>query len=76
MPLRQAIRASLKKGNRYYVARCLDFAVFTQGETAEEAMASLEEAIAFHLEGEDLEALGLAAEHEIRVDIEVADEDA
>ena len=71
MPLRQAIQASLKKGNRFYVARCLDLPVVTQGETADEAMENLEEAIAFHLRGEDLEALGLAAEHELQVDMEV-----
>ncbi|MBF8299217.1 MAG: hypothetical protein HW397_266 [Dehalococcoidia bacterium] len=74
MPLRQALRASLRKGNRYYVARCLDLAVVTQGETADEAMANLEEAIAFHLEGEDLEALGLAAEHELQIDMETGED--
>lgn len=70
MPLRQAIRASLKKGNRFYVACCLDLPIVTQGGTAEEAMANLEEAIAFHLKGEDLEELGLAPDAEIRVDME------
>ena len=74
MPLRQAIHASLKKGNRFYVARCLDLPVVTQGETAEEAMANLEEAIAFHLQGEDLDVLGLAADHEIQVDMEAGDD--
>lgn len=75
MPLRQAIRASLRKGNRYYVARCLDLPVVTQGETADEAMVNLEEAISFHLQGEDLEALGLAPQHEVQFDME-ADDDA
>lgn len=74
MPLRLAISATLKKGNRYYVALCLDLPVVTQGETAEEAMTNLEEAIAFHLLGEDLEALGLAAEHELRVDMGARDD--
>lgn len=74
MPLRLAIQASLKKGNRYYVARCSDLPVITQGETPEEAMANLEEAIAFHLEGEDMEALGLVPDPEIRVDMEVEED--
>ena len=74
MPLRQAIHATLKKGNRYYVALCLDLPVVTQGETADEAMSNLEEAIAFHLLGEDLEALGLAAQHELQVDMEAGDD--
>jgi len=71
MPLRQAIRALLRKGNRHYVARCLDLPVIAQGATADEAMANLEAAIAFHLEGEDLDALGLAPNPEIRVDMEL-----
>jgi len=74
MPLRQAIRATLKKGNRYYVALCLDLPVVTQGETMEEAMTNLEEAIAFHLVGEDLEALGFVAQHELQVDMEVGND--
>jgi predicted RNase H-like HicB family nuclease len=71
MPLRQALRASLRKGNRFYVARCLDLPVLAQGETPDEAIASLEEAVAFHLEDEDLESLGIASSYEIRVDMEV-----
>ncbi len=45
-----------------YLATCKDIAVVTQGETLDEVTATLREAVALHLEGEDLVALGLAAE--------------
>ena len=38
----------------WYVARCLDVDVVSQGETIEEAVASLEEALGLYFEGEAL----------------------
>ena len=38
----------------WYVARCLDVDVVSQGETADEALANLEEALGLYFEGEDL----------------------
>jgi predicted RNase H-like HicB family nuclease len=35
-----------------YVAECLDLAVVTQGETLDETVQSLREAVLLHLEGE------------------------
>jgi predicted RNase H-like HicB family nuclease len=58
--LQHTIKAFIKKGEKYYVAECLEIPVVTQGKTLDEAVANLKEAVAFHLEGEDLEQLGLA----------------
>lgn len=44
----------ISKGESYYVAECLDLPVVTQGKTLDEVKANLEEAIALHLEDEDL----------------------
>jgi len=44
----------------YSVAECLDLPVVAQGKTLDELVANLREAIALHLEGEDLNELGLA----------------
>ena len=55
-----------------YVATCEEIAVVTQGETLDEVTANLQEAVALHLEGEDLAALGFAAEPTILVTLELA----
>ncbi len=38
----------------WYVARCLDVDVVSQGETVDEAVANLEEALGLYFEGEEL----------------------
>jgi predicted RNase H-like HicB family nuclease len=58
--LQHTIKAFIRKGEKYYVAECLEIPVVTQGKTLDEAAANLREAVALHLEGEDLEQLGLA----------------
>jgi predicted RNase H-like HicB family nuclease len=58
--LQHTIKAFIKKGEKYYVAECLEIPVVTQGKTLDEAVENLKEAVALHLEGEDLEQLGLA----------------
>jgi predicted RNase H-like HicB family nuclease len=55
-----------------YVATCDEVAVVTQGETLDEATANLREAVALHLEGEDLATVGFAAEPTIIVTVELA----
>jgi predicted RNase H-like HicB family nuclease len=55
-----------------YVATCEEIAVVTQGETLDEVTANLQDAVALHLEGEDLAALGFAAEPTIIVTLELA----
>jgi predicted RNase H-like HicB family nuclease len=71
MTLQHNIKAYIKKGDKYYVAECMDIAVVTQGATIEETINNLEEAIALYLEGEDLEELGLAPNPTILVTMEL-----
>ena len=54
------------------VATCDEIVVVTQGETLDEVTANLREAVALHLEGEDLATLGFAAEPTIIVTLELA----
>ena len=42
-----------------YVAECLNLAIVTQGRTLDKTVQNLREAILLHLEGEDLEEMGL-----------------
>ena len=59
--LLHTFKAIIRRGDESgYVAECVEFAVVTQGETLDEAVRNLQEAVALHLEGEDLPALGLA----------------
>ena len=60
MTLQRTIKAFVHKGEKQYVAECVDIALVTQGTTLDETLANLQEAIALHLEGEDLSELGLA----------------
>ena len=60
MALRRTVKASIYKGEDYYVGECLEIAVVTQGESIEETLANLQKAVGLHLEGESLDELGLA----------------
>jgi len=68
---REVIHAAVFKEDRAYVAECLEIAVVTQGRTMDEVLHNLKEAIALHLEGEDLETLGLSASPHLEVTCEI-----
>ena len=71
MGLQRTINAVVHRGESRYVAECLEVAVVTQGETLDETLANLQEAVGLHLEGEDLEALGLAPDPALLVTMEL-----
>jgi predicted RNase H-like HicB family nuclease len=58
--VRRSIKAFVHKGEKYYVAECLEIPVVTQGETLDETVSHLREAVALHLEDEDLAHFDLA----------------
>ena len=57
---RRTIQVRIFRGEQKYVAECMDLPVVTEGETLDEVTANIREAIALHLEDEDLAELGLA----------------
>ena len=59
MTLQHAVKATIRRGEEYYVAECLEIAVVTQGKTLDETVGYLKEAVNLHLEGEDLAEFGL-----------------
>ena len=71
MGLQHTVKASVRKGETHYVAECLEIAVVTQGETLDETLENLREAVALHLEGENLAELGLSAAPTILVTMEL-----
>lgn len=42
------------KGDKYYIAQCLEADIFSQGETEEEALKSLQEAVELYFEDEEM----------------------
>ena len=54
-----------------YVAECFEIPVVTQGASLDETVANLREAVALHLEGEDLEVLGLSGDPTIVVTLDI-----
>ncbi len=62
MAQRDTIQAVIYPGDESgYVAECLNLAVVTQGQTLDEMVQNLREAIQLHLEGEDLAEMGLVS---------------
>ena len=57
--MKRTIQVRIFRGEKQYVAECLDLPVVTEAPTLDELAANIREAIALHLEGEDLAALGL-----------------
>lgn len=58
MRLQHTVKAVIRPGEESgYVAECMEIPVVTQGETLDETVANLNEAVALHLDGEDLAAL-------------------
>ena len=65
------IKAFVRKGADYYVAECLEIAVVTQGKALDETSTNLKEAVALHLENEDLSEFGLAPNPTLLVTMEL-----
>ena len=60
--MQRTVKAFIRKGEKYYMAECLELAVVTQGKTLDETISNLQEAVSLHLEGEDPADFGLGNE--------------
>jgi predicted RNase H-like HicB family nuclease len=58
--MKRTIQVRISRGERQFVAECLDLPVVTQAPSLDELATNIREAIGLHLEGEDLAVLGLA----------------
>jgi len=58
--MKRTIQVRISRGERLFVAECLDLPVVTEAATLDELALNIREAIGLHLEGEDLAALGIA----------------
>lgn len=71
-----SIKVVIRRGESGYVAECMEIAVVTQGDTLDATLSNLREAVALHLEGEDLAEFGLAPDPHLLVVYETALADA
>lgn len=68
---KHTIKTYLYRGEKQYVAECMDIPVVTQGKTLDEVLKNLQEAVSLHLEGEDLDALGFVSDPNILITMEI-----
>jgi len=69
--MKRIIQVRVYKGEKYYVAECLDLPVVTQGKTLDEVVENIREAISLHLEGEDLKEWNLLPDFSILISFEI-----
>ena len=70
--LQRTIKAIVRPGEEAgYLAECVEVAVVTQGQTIDETVSNLQEAIALHLEGENPAAFGLQDRPVLLITMEV-----
>lgn len=69
--MKSIIQFTIQKYKKYYVAQGVELAIVTQGKTLDELTRNINEAVALHLEGEDLAELGLAEKPSILVNFEL-----
>lgn len=69
--MKRTIQVRIFRGEKQYVAECLDFPVVTEASTLDELAANIREAIALHLEGEDVAELGFVSHPTILATLEL-----
>ena len=71
MTMKKIIQVHIYKGEKYYVAECLDLPVVTQGKTLDELTANLKESISLQLEGENLADFDLDPQPSVLANLEI-----
>jgi predicted RNase H-like HicB family nuclease len=69
--MKKIIQVHIYKGEKYYIAECIDLPVVTQGKTLDELVANLKEAVELHLEGENLTEYDLVPQPTIIANLEI-----
>jgi predicted RNase H-like HicB family nuclease len=69
--MKKIIQVKIYKGEKYYVAECLDLPVVTQAKTLDEVTKNIKEAISLHLEDEDLKEWDILPDFSILINFEL-----
>ncbi|MCA2683447.1 MAG: type II toxin-antitoxin system HicB family antitoxin [Microcystis sp.] len=69
------VNAIIRSGEQQgYVGECVEISIVTQGNTLDEVVNNLQEAILLHLEGEDPREFGLVAKPSLQITFELQPE--
>jgi len=69
--MKRIIQVKIYKGEKFYVAECVDLPVVTQGKTLDEVVENIREAIDLHLEGESLEVWDISPDFSVLANFEL-----
>jgi len=69
--MKKIIQVKIYKGEKFYVAECVDLPVVTQGKTLDEVVVNIREAIDLHLEGESLEEWDISPDFSVLANFEL-----
>ncbi|OFV91324.1 MAG: hypothetical protein A3H28_13555 [Acidobacteria bacterium RIFCSPLOWO2_02_FULL_61_28] len=69
--MKRTIQVRIFRGEKQCVAECLDLPVVTEAPTLDELAANIREAIALHLEGENLAEVDLVNDPTVIVTLEL-----
>ena len=69
--MKKIIQFRIYRGEKYYVAECVDLPIVTQGKTLDEVVENIGEAISLHLEDEDLEELEISPDFVVMINMEL-----
>lgn len=69
--MKNIIQFQISQGSEYYTAEGVNIAVVTQAKTLDELAANIREAVQLHLEGENLEELGLGQSPSVLMNFEL-----
>jgi predicted RNase H-like HicB family nuclease len=69
--MKKIVQVKIYKGEKYYVAECVDLPVVSQGRTLDEAARNIREAIDLHLEEENLEEWDILPDFSILANFEL-----
>ncbi len=69
--MKNIIQVHIYKGDKYFVAECVDLPVVTQGKTLDELAENLREAIELQLEGENPADFDLVKKPSVLVSFEL-----
>lgn len=68
--LRETIHTVICESEGAYVAKCLEVGVVTQGESLDETLRNLRDAVGLFMDGEDPAALGLVSNPRLAIGFE------
>ncbi len=71
--MRNIIQFNIYKDKDYYIAEGINLSVITQAKTLDELTKNIKEAVALHLEGEDLSKLNLSPNPSVLLNYEIED---